>query len=317
MHYDVFNGDADGLCSRHQLRLCEPCEATLVTGVKRDIALLARVPAGPGDSISVFDVSLGRNRDALDRLLERGVAIRYFDHHRAGATPAHSRLELHLDPAPDTCTGLIVDRYLGGRQRPWALVAAFGDGLVGPATALGLQCGYGPRELTVLAELGEALNFNAYGETEADLVVAPAMLSRMLSRHGDPIACRRDEPLVATLVDAMNEDLARARALPAVAGGHRAVVHVLPDAAWSRRVRGVFGNELARAAPGKAHAVLSPDGRGAFVVSVRSAPRAGIDAGAFCSHYAGGGGRATAGGIDRLAADEIERFVAEFVAACG
>jgi len=198
-HYDVFNGDADGLCSRHQLRLCEPCEATLVTGVKRDIALLARVPAGRGDSVTVFDVSLARNRDALDRLLERGVAIRYFDHHRAGAAPAHSRLELHLDPAPDTCTGLIVDRYLGGRQRPWALVAAFGDGLVGPATALGLQCGYGPRELTVLAELGEALNFNAYGETEADLVVAPAMLSRMLSRHGDPIACRRDEPLVATL----------------------------------------------------------------------------------------------------------------------
>ena len=115
----------------------------------------------------------------------------------------------------------------------------------------------------------------------------------------------------------MREDLARARALPALASGHRAVVHVLPDAAWSRRVRGVFGNELARAAPGKAHAVLSPDGRGAFVVSVRSPPRAGIDAGAFCSHYAGGGGRATAGGIDRLAADEIERFVAEFVAACG
>ncbi len=317
MHYDVFNGDADGLCSRHQLRLCEPVEAELVTGVKRDIALLARVPAGPGDSVTVFDISLARNRDALDRLLERGVAIRYFDHHRAGATPAHPGLELHLDPAPETCTGLIVDRYLGGRQRPWALVAAFGDGLAGPATALAPRCGYGARELAVLAELGEALNYNAYGETEADLVVAPATLCRMLSRHRDPIALRHDEPLIARIVDSMRADLARARALPALASGTRAVVHVLPDAAWSRRVRGVLGNELARAAPGKAHAVLSPDGRGAFVVSVRSPPRSGIDAGAFCSRYPGGGGRAAAAGIDDLAAGEIDRFVADFVAACG
>ena len=38
---DVFNGDADGLCALHQLRLAEPlADAQLVTGVKRDIALL-------------------------------------------------------------------------------------------------------------------------------------------------------------------------------------------------------------------------------------------------------------------------------------
>jgi len=34
-YYDVFNGDADGICALHQLRLAEPREATLVTGVKR------------------------------------------------------------------------------------------------------------------------------------------------------------------------------------------------------------------------------------------------------------------------------------------
>ena len=38
--YDVFNGDADGICSLLQLRLAAPCDAVLVTGVKRDIALL-------------------------------------------------------------------------------------------------------------------------------------------------------------------------------------------------------------------------------------------------------------------------------------
>src|SRR5258708_22745285 len=47
-HFDVFNGDADGICSLHQLRLAEPVEATLVTRLKRDIALLHAVPASPG-----------------------------------------------------------------------------------------------------------------------------------------------------------------------------------------------------------------------------------------------------------------------------
>ncbi|MDQ6977782.1 MAG: acetyltransferase, partial [Ghiorsea sp.] len=37
---DVFNGDADGLCALHQLRLAVPVNSTLMTGVKRDINLL-------------------------------------------------------------------------------------------------------------------------------------------------------------------------------------------------------------------------------------------------------------------------------------
>ena len=48
MNYDVFNGDADGLCALHQLRLANPALAELVTGVKRDIKLLDRVKAGAG-----------------------------------------------------------------------------------------------------------------------------------------------------------------------------------------------------------------------------------------------------------------------------
>lgn len=42
-HYDIFNGDADGLCALVQLRLQHPAETSLVTGVKRDIQLLDRV----------------------------------------------------------------------------------------------------------------------------------------------------------------------------------------------------------------------------------------------------------------------------------
>ena len=61
---DVFNGDADGLCALQQLRLAEPADSVLVTGVKRDIALLERVSAGAGDLVTVLDVSLDTNRQA-------------------------------------------------------------------------------------------------------------------------------------------------------------------------------------------------------------------------------------------------------------
>lgn len=47
---DVFNGDADGICALHQLRLVNPIESKLVMGVKRDIALLKKA----GNFLPVF-----------------------------------------------------------------------------------------------------------------------------------------------------------------------------------------------------------------------------------------------------------------------
>ena len=44
-NFDVFNGDADGICALHQLRLTYPVSATLITGAKRDIKLLEKVEA--------------------------------------------------------------------------------------------------------------------------------------------------------------------------------------------------------------------------------------------------------------------------------
>src|SRR5450755_1583072 len=87
-YIDVFNGDADGICALQQLRLADPVDSTLVTGLKRDIALLDPVRAGDGDLVTVLDVSLDRNRAALERLLEAGAVVHYFDHHFAGDTPS-------------------------------------------------------------------------------------------------------------------------------------------------------------------------------------------------------------------------------------
>ena len=92
-YFDVFNGDADGICALHQLRLADPLDSTLVTGLKREIALLGSVPATDGDVVTVLDISLDRNRDALEALLARGVVVHYFDHRRGRDTvdPCSSR----------------------------------------------------------------------------------------------------------------------------------------------------------------------------------------------------------------------------------
>ena len=86
---DVFNGDADGLCALHQLRLADPRpEAELVTGVKRDIHLLAPLAASGiiGAEITVLDLSLDANRQALHTLLADNRVL-YIDHHFAGELP--------------------------------------------------------------------------------------------------------------------------------------------------------------------------------------------------------------------------------------
>ena len=70
MQFDVFNGDADGICALHQLRLAEPADSELVTGPKRDISLLKRVNAAAGDHITVLDtgVAVSRLRISFSRV---------------------------------------------------------------------------------------------------------------------------------------------------------------------------------------------------------------------------------------------------------
>ena len=73
--YDIFNGDADGLCALQQLRLARPQSAELITGVKRDIRLLDRVVARAGDSLTVLDISMRANAGALGKHLEAGDVL--------------------------------------------------------------------------------------------------------------------------------------------------------------------------------------------------------------------------------------------------
>jgi hypothetical protein len=312
--FDVFNGDADGICALQQLRLAEPTETTLVTGTKRDIELVGRVDAQAGDEVTVLDVSLDRNRAALERLLGRGARVRWFDHHYAGAIPAHPSFEAHIETAPDVCTSILVDRHLGGRYRAWAVVAAFGDNLADAAERLAAPLGLDGPRLERLRSLGESMNYNAYGETEADLLFRPADLYRLIRPYADPLEFVAQEEAAARLDEGRRADLTQAAGVSPYRASKRSTVYVLPDAPWARRVIGAFANRLAGGDPRRAQAVAVPNSSGGFTVSVRAPLDARHSADALCRTYPTGGGREGAAGIDNLPPAELDEFIARLEA---
>ena len=310
----AFNGDADGLCALQQLRLVEPARATLVTGVKRDIQLLARVNARAGDEVTVLDVSLDSNRDALRALLDTGARVRYFDHHHAGELPLHPNFEAHIDTAAEVCTSMLVDRHLDGRHRAWAITAAFGDSLPKVATALARSNGFDADSTARLARLGIALNYNAYGERLSDLHFDPAVLAEAMLPFDDPLRFIADSPIFGRLWTGYEDDMANARALRPHRQVPGATLLVMPDEPWARRAIGVLANELMQALPGSAIAIVSPRSTGGYTASVRVPPPAPLGADDFCRQFATGGGRRGAGGINELPLSELERFAGRFEA---
>jgi hypothetical protein len=317
--YDVFNGDADGICAQHQWRLAYPGAGTLVTGVKRDVALLQRVPCGAAE-VTVLDIAVDANAAPLRRILDAGAHVTWFDHHSARQAFPHPRLRLFWDDAPTVCTSLLVDRHLVGRYRPWAVAAAFGDNLAGPARGLAQGMGWSEQRIGALEELGTVLNYNAYGECVDDLHLAPDALYRALAPYADPFDFIGASDEYRMLAAGYRDDAARMVGLrPYVEWPHGAV-YVLPDACWARRVSGIFANRLAAADGERAFAVLTAGSDGAYVVSVRSGAPATHAAHGLCEQFETGGGRRAAAGINRLPAGDVDRFVgafSDYFAACG
>jgi hypothetical protein len=308
--FDVCNGDADGLCAVLQWRLTHPAPATLVTGLKRELALLQTVPAEAGDEVLVCDLSMQRNHAALLRLLEAGVSVRYVDHHKVDQVPAHAALQACIDVDAHVCTSLLMDRLLEGRFRPWALVGAYGDSLGAVADALADGLGLDASEREQLCRLGEGINYNAYGDDASDQYIAPQLLYARLAQYAHPLELLRHDSVGDELDALRRSDLQQALAQPVHAAGRGARWVRLPDAAWARRVIGSFANTLAAGEPAQAHAVLQTARRGGYVVSLRAPQATPGGADEFCRRF-GGGGRAGAAGIDHLPDSELPRFVAE------
>jgi hypothetical protein len=310
MNYDIFNGDADGIISLLQLRFAEPKESVLVTGVKRKIALLGEIDVAPDDDLTVLDISMAKNAGPLRQALRVGARVFYVDHHQSGEIPEDGRLTAHINPDPDMCTALIVDELLDGQYHDWAITAAYGDNLNRKADALASAAGFSDGQRTQLQSLGVLINYNGYGEKEADLLYHPAELYRALSGYRSPFDVIDDKQSPFYRLETMyDSDMALATAQSPLHQSDILHVYQLADTASSRRVSGVFGNWLANQAPDRAHAVFTLNPGGDFTVSLRAPLNNKQGAGDICSQFPTGGGRSAAAGINALPVGEIESFI--------
>ncbi|MGF1700927.1 DHH family phosphoesterase [Photobacterium makurazakiensis] len=312
MHYDIFNGDADGIIALLQLRLADPKQSMLITGVKRDIKLLQQVVAkGNATSATVLDISMEKNLPELEHLLTQGVEVFYCDHHRSGVIPSSSNLEALINLDAEVCTSLLINDKLNGQFVHWAIAAAFGDNLYTSALALAKKQNLAEADIEFLKELGTLINYNGYGASLFDLHIPPAELYTALMKYENPFDLREDQSSPYYLLkEGYEQDYKNIAALTAIHDDDISRVFELPCEAWARRISGVFSNELANQQPDKVHAVLTLNANQEdYTVSVRAPLNNREGADEVCTQFKTGGGRKAAAGINALALEDRSRFI--------
>jgi hypothetical protein len=327
MHYDVFNGDADGIIALLQLGLSkknlstqksEIEESVLITGVKRDISLLKKVDVAKATSVTVLDISMEKNSEALLTLLEKGIDVFYVDHHRAGDIPQSAKLTTLVNTDANTCTSLLINDFLKGQYVHWAIAGAFGDNMAASAQALSLKAGINEQQQLQLKELGIYLNYNGYGASIDDLHFHPADLYRALLKYPDPFVLINEQgSLFSQLKQAYLADMNKAESAHVISESAIVKTVQLADEAWARRVSGVFGNELANQAPHRAHIVLTLNNNdetkqhASYTISLRAPLNNKQGAGDICATFPTGGGRAAAAGVNALPVDQLDEFITQ------
>lgn len=307
---DVFNGDADGICALVQLRLAEPRDSELVTGIKRDINLLKKVQADVGDKLTVLDLSMEKNAADLRRLLETGAEVFYADHHQPGEIPQHAGLSAHIDMAATTCTSLIIDKYLNGQFHQWAITAAYGDNLTAVAEQLADEAELTVEQREELNSLGVYLNYNGYGANIDDLIFHPAELFKQCVAYASPFDfIHENRAAYEKLSTGYNDDMRAGLTIAPKYQTEKLAVICLPDEKWARRVSGVLGNELANQFPDRAHAIVSVKDADHYLVSLRApnSNRSGADE--VAGQFPTGGGRKAAAGINALPINQLNKLI--------
>jgi hypothetical protein len=311
--YDLFNGDADGICALTQLRNADPVDSILITGVKRDIQLMDQLTAGAGDKVTVLDVSLDKNRNGLVRALESGAEVFYVDHHFAGDIPDSLQLTTLINTASDVCTSILVNNHLKGQFLEWAIVGAFGDNLKNSARALARPLELSEKQLNILENLGIYINYNGYGSDLQDLHFTPEALYREVSHHSSPFAFINEaKNSFEKLENGYLSDMASASGLQAEFANDFVGAYLLPNEPWARRVSGVYSNDLANNTPDRAHAVLTIKANGNYLISVRAPLSNKVGADELCRQFPTGGGRSAAAGINDLPANQLNTFIDTF-----
>jgi hypothetical protein len=169
--------------------------------------------------------------------------------------------------------------------------------------------------LAKLKMLGEMINYNGYGGSLEDLLLHPAELYRQLAPYKTPMDYLVDRPDACfRLQDQYAADWEMAAGSQVMDETPSGVVLGLEDSAASRRISGLYGNQLAQDYPTRAHAILTAQ-EGGYLVSIRAplSKRSGADT--LALQFDTGGGRAAAAGINHLQQSDLTRFITAFRAA--
>jgi hypothetical protein len=244
----------------------------------------------------------------LNRLLELGCSVEWYDHHVSEEIPEHMNFITNIDTDPLVNTSLIVS-LVQKQKSAWAVAGLYGDNMNKSAEVLAKELELGAENNEALREMGELLNYNAYGETIEDLYFHPAEVLKGMEAFQNPLDYLKKTTVVSSLLSGMKEDLKQAFS----AEEHYPGVYIFPDEKWARRAIGVFANRKAQAEPDKAHAVLvEKEGGRSFTVSVRSPLDSTRSAEALCKQFPTGGGRIKAAGINFLEKVNLSKFVDSF-----
>ena len=311
-NYDVFNGDTDGIFAWHQLRLTHPRDAEIVTGVKRDVNLASKVNAEDGDLVTIMDVSHAKNRKDVQRILDSGAIIEYFDHHDPKELIEHPNITYHINTEPNISTGLIVNSHVNGQNRLWSIATAFGDNHLDLAMSMAKSESLSDEQVLILKQIGLVVNYNSYGQTIEDLFYSPEEIAEAARACGSDIFKFLEQgDIFSTLLENFNADMSSAVCQEPFSISENGVIYTLPNEAWTHRIMGSFSNHLVSTNKNLACAIAVLNSDGTYRISVRSSINNPHGAGNLCGNF-GGGGREKAGGINNLPASDMNTFKEEF-----
>jgi hypothetical protein len=319
----LFNGDADGIVAQHILGMTLGAPDLRITGWKRDVHLLRKLPPLESARIHALDISLRQNLPELPALLSLGnTQVTWYDHHEPGDPPDHPRLKLHIHQAPGTCTAAIVHAVCGRAHPLWAAMAAFGDNVPVTARALAAEADASSSDIERLRKCGILINYNAYGEKPGDVLFEPADLAVRMSAFASALDFCREDGIFGPLETRFETDRSHFEGLRPLVDAPASRAFLVPDEPWARRFAATWANDRILAHPSEALAMIHPRANGTYSVSIR-APRRPEGAAAdpsrpipsaadLASEFPTGGGRKLAAGINVLPASDFERFLARF-----
>jgi hypothetical protein len=312
----LFNGDADGIVAQHILGMQLGQPELRITGLKRDIQLLSKLPILDSADLHALDISLRSNEDAIPALLAKeNIHLTWYDHHDPGEGITHPRLVQHIHQAPGMCTGAIVNAVCGRRFPLWAAMAAFGDNLPVTAEALAKEGRASLEEVKLIQKTGILLNYNAYGEQPEDVLFQPATLAQEISRFTAAQEFCQQNSIFTPLENQFNSDEAHFHDLKPLIQNPCAMAYLVPAEAWARRFSATWANQTVLENPLQALAIIHLRSDGNYLVSIR-APRGQVrapSAADLAAEFPTGGGRKLAAGINNLPSDDFNRFLNRFV----